>query len=172
MVLKCRMRCSSEVATRCIRATCHLSPLPTVAFAYRREWREDFSRTPLSAHRSGSPSNANIGRVSPPGCFRRHRRNVEKCVSIWPRFRSGYSRKTFVLKYACDMNRSIINDKRSGPMQLNVEELQRYSRHLIMPEVTAEGQNRFKAGRVLCIGGGGLGSPAALYLAAAGVGTI
>ncbi|HEY2567798.1 MAG TPA: molybdopterin-synthase adenylyltransferase MoeB [Candidatus Udaeobacter sp.] len=57
-------------------------------------------------------------------------------------------------------------------MQLNVEELQRYSRHLIMPEVTSEGQNRLKAARVLCIGAGGLGSPAALYLAAAGVGTI
>jgi adenylyltransferase/sulfurtransferase len=70
------------------------------------------------------------------------------------------------------MNRSIIDDKRSGAMQLNVEELQRYSRHLIMPEVTAEGQNRLKAARVLCIGAGGLGSPAALYLAAAGVGTI
>jgi len=57
-------------------------------------------------------------------------------------------------------------------MRLNVEELQRYSRHLIMPEVTAEGQNRLKAARVLCIGAGGLGSPAALYLTAAGVGTI
>src|SRR4029450_9750065 len=57
-------------------------------------------------------------------------------------------------------------------MQLSVEELQRYSRHLIMPEVTAEGQNRLKAARALCIGAGGLGSPAALYLAAAGVGTL
>ena len=70
------------------------------------------------------------------------------------------------------MNRSIIDDKRSGAMQLNVEELQRYSRHLIMPEVTSEGQNRLKAARVLCIGAGGLGSPAALYLAAAGIGNI
>jgi sulfur-carrier protein adenylyltransferase/sulfurtransferase len=70
------------------------------------------------------------------------------------------------------MNRSIIDDKRSGAMRLNVDELQRYSRHLIMPEVTSEGQNRLKAARVLCIGAGGLGSPAALYLAAAGVGTI
>ena len=48
----------------------------------------------------------------------------------------------------------------------------RYSRHLIMPEVGAEGQARLKAARVLCIGAGGLGSPAALYLAAAGVGKI
>jgi adenylyltransferase/sulfurtransferase len=70
------------------------------------------------------------------------------------------------------MNRSIIDETRSGAVQLNVEELQRYSRHLIMPEVTSEGQSRLKAARVLCIGAGGLGSPAALYLAAAGVGTI
>jgi adenylyltransferase/sulfurtransferase len=70
------------------------------------------------------------------------------------------------------MTKSVIDDQRSAAMQLNVEELQRYSRHLIMPEVTSEGQNRLKAARVLCIGAGGLGSPAALYLAAAGVGTI
>jgi sulfur-carrier protein adenylyltransferase/sulfurtransferase len=70
------------------------------------------------------------------------------------------------------MKGSIIDDERSSAMRLNVEELQRYSRHLIMPEVTSEGQNRLKAARVLCIGAGGLGSPTALYLAAAGVGTI
>ena len=70
------------------------------------------------------------------------------------------------------MNRSIIDDERSSAMRLNIDELQRYSRHLIMPEVTSEGQSRLKAARVLCIGAGGLGSPAALYLAAAGVGTI
>src|SRR5213082_893897 len=70
------------------------------------------------------------------------------------------------------MNRSIIDDQRTSAVQLSAEELQRYSRHLIMPEVTADGQRRLKAARVLCIGAGGLGSPAALYLAAAGVGTI
>src|SRR5204863_12569 len=70
------------------------------------------------------------------------------------------------------MNRSIIDDQRTSAVQLGAEELQRYSRHLIMPEVTADGQRRLKAARVLCIGAGGLGSPAALYLSAAGVGTI
>jgi sulfur-carrier protein adenylyltransferase/sulfurtransferase len=55
---------------------------------------------------------------------------------------------------------------------LTPEEILRYSRHVIMPEVTIEGQKRLKAARVLCIGTGGLGSPLTLYLAAAGVGTI
>jgi molybdopterin/thiamine biosynthesis adenylyltransferase/rhodanese-related sulfurtransferase len=70
------------------------------------------------------------------------------------------------------MKGSIIDEKRSNAMRLSAEELQRYSRHLLMPEVTSEGQKRLKAARALCIGAGGLGSPAALYLAAAGVGTI
>jgi len=70
------------------------------------------------------------------------------------------------------MKGSIIDDRRATAVHMSAEELQRYSRHLIMPEVTAEGQKRLKVARALCIGAGGLGSPAALYLAAAGMGTI
>src|SRR5580765_8657632 len=70
------------------------------------------------------------------------------------------------------MHKSVIAAERLSDVGLTKEELQRYSRHLIMPEVTAEGQKRLKAARVLCIGAGGLGSPAALYLAAAGVGRL
>ncbi len=55
---------------------------------------------------------------------------------------------------------------------LSNDEILRYSRHLIMPEVGMEGQLKLKASKVLCIGAGGLGSPLALYLGAAGVGTI
>jgi sulfur-carrier protein adenylyltransferase/sulfurtransferase len=56
--------------------------------------------------------------------------------------------------------------------ELTTDDLARYSRHLILPEVGMEGQRRLKAARVLCIGAGGLGSPLAFYLAAAGVGTL
>src|SRR5919106_143603 len=56
--------------------------------------------------------------------------------------------------------------------ELSQDEIKRYSRHLIMPEVGIDGQRKLKAASVLCIGAGGLGSPAAMYLAAAGVGRI
>ncbi|MCU1283987.1 MAG: Sulfur carrier protein adenylyltransferase ThiF [Acidobacteriales bacterium] len=74
------------------------------------------------------------------------------------------------------MTTTISDDKLSAIPMNNVsltnEEILRYSRHLIMPEVGMDGQLKLKAAKVLCIGTGGLGSPLAMYLAAAGVGTI
>jgi molybdopterin/thiamine biosynthesis adenylyltransferase/rhodanese-related sulfurtransferase len=70
------------------------------------------------------------------------------------------------------MATSIISEKRAGAIDFSNDEIARYSRHLIMPEVTLEGQKRIKAASVLCIGTGGLGSPIAIYLAAAGIGRL
>jgi adenylyltransferase/sulfurtransferase len=70
------------------------------------------------------------------------------------------------------MATSIIDPSRLDKIEFSNDEIARYSRHLIMPEVTLEGQKRLKAASILCIGAGGLGSPIALYLAAAGIGRM
>jgi adenylyltransferase/sulfurtransferase len=70
------------------------------------------------------------------------------------------------------MATSIIDPSRLEKIEFSNDEIARYSRHLIMPEVTLEGQKRLKAASILCIGAGGLGSPIALYLAAAGIGRM
>ncbi len=68
--------------------------------------------------------------------------------------------------------KSIIPPERSEDLTLSTPELQRYARHITIPNVGTKGQRRLKSAKVLCIGAGGLGSPVTMYLAAAGVGEI
>src|SRR5450432_2083110 len=67
---------------------------------------------------------------------------------------------------------AILTEETTALPSLSNEEIARYSRHLLLPEVGMEGQRKLKAARVLCVGTGGLGSPLAFYLAAAGIGTL
>src|SRR5437773_2500129 len=85
-------------------------------------------------------------------------------VSIIPSVAGGAPTATDVSGVGSGLSRT--------PPELTKDEIKRYSRHLIMPEVGVEGQLKLKASKVLCIGAGGLGSPVAMYLAAAGVGTL
>src|SRR5262245_24144981 len=92
--------------------------------------------------------------------------NASDTVSIIPSVAGGVEKGTG------DSSGSAAAVAEKSPVSLTNDEVKRYSRHLIMPEVGVDGQRKLKASKVLCIGAGGLGSPVAMYLAAAGVGTL
>src|SRR4030088_241425 len=94
-----------------------------------------------------------------------------KCIGEVITKRCNFKKSQLV---SCPLNmpNSIISEDRLESIDFSNDEIARYSRHLIMPEVTLDGQKRIKAASVLCIGTGGLGSPTALYLAAAGIGRL
>src|SRR5438128_3402802 len=91
-------------------------------------------------------------------------------VSIIPSVAGGADTAEAVRSVRVPPHRDLLHDRELP--QLTNDEIKRYSRHLIMPEVGVDGQRKLKAAKVLCIGAGGLGSPVAMYLAAAGVGTL
>src|ERR1700723_430101 len=84
--------------------------------------------------------------------------------------KTGDKRENFVMANKSEISASPASA--TAPVSLSKEEVLRYSRHLIMPEVGMEGQLKLKQAKVLCVGTGGLGAPLGLYLAAAGVGRI
>ncbi len=99
---------------------------------------------------------------------------ADDTVSIIPSVAGGTGAATAPVApkpHGGEGGRTGLHPERALP-ELTNEEIKRYSRHLIMPEVGVEAQKKLKASKVLCIGAGGLGSPAAMYLAAAGVGTL
>ena len=94
--------------------------------------------------------------------------NANDTVSIIPSVAGGVETTTATI----DRGKADASTAEDGLPTLTNDEVNRYSRHLIMPEVGVEGQRKLKAAKVLCIGAGGLGSPVAMYLAAAGVGRL
>jgi adenylyltransferase/sulfurtransferase len=93
-------------------------------------------------------------------------------LSIVPSVAGGASTSAPPINPRALQRGGVETDVQGGLPELSQEEIKRYSRHLIMPEVGIDGQRKLKSGSVLCIGAGGLGSPAAMYLAAAGIGRI
>src|SRR6195256_6304811 len=94
--------------------------------------------------------------------------NATDTVSIIPSVAGGVETTVATI----DRGKADASTAEDGLPTLTNDEINRYSRHLIMPEVGVEGQRKLKAAKVLCIGAGGLGSPVAMYLAAAGVGRL